>query len=482
MDLRPFQSDLVDRLRRVHQDHHGIVLQLPTGAGKTVLAVEVCRMIHSVHGRVAVVVHRDELVSQWLETAKKFGLRAGVVAAKWPRNADPWAPLQICMVQTLARRKKPLPWTPDYLLIDEAHLGAAESYLKVIRRWPTPRRLGLTATPWRLDGGGFPWATTLMEGPSIRDLVGDGYLVPFKTYSIPMLNYKDLRVRMGEFTSASQSQQYESQPLVGGVSDNLRKYAGDRSAIVFASSVKHSRALAAEIGKWTTAEHLDGETPTVERKAILGRLESGETMVVCNVGVCTEGLDVRRVSAISVARATLSLSLWRQMAGRALRTLEGKKDAVILDHGGCALRHGNLDYPMEWSIAARTKKEAGEAVPRAKLCGACAAVMPAHAAVCSVCGGELLIKERRVRLVKGELVELPPESAPITSPDGKMRRARPCPPGVTGQDWEEAERARIRAGRHWRWSYHQVGVQPPGLQFVQTPPCSRVRKWTRRWA
>ena len=98
------------------------------------------------------------------------------------------------------------------------------------------------------------------------------------------------------------------------------------------------------------AEHLSGETPIAEREAILARLASGETEVVSNCMVLTEGWDCPPVSCCVLARPTKQLGLYRQMVGRILRPFEGKTDAVILDHAGAIYRHGLPSDDIDWSL------------------------------------------------------------------------------------------------------------------------------------
>jgi DNA repair protein RadD len=98
------------------------------------------------------------------------------------------------------------------------------------------------------------------------------------------------------------------------------------------------------------SEHLDGSTPIDERAAILGRLASGETEVVCNCMVLTEGFDLPDMGCIILARPTKKMGLYRQMIGRGLRPADGKCDVVILDHSGAVFRHGLPEDRVLWTL------------------------------------------------------------------------------------------------------------------------------------
>jgi DNA repair protein RadD len=98
------------------------------------------------------------------------------------------------------------------------------------------------------------------------------------------------------------------------------------------------------------AEHLDGSTPVDDRNAILARLGSGETEIVTNCMVLTEGFDCPDVGCIILARPTKKMGLFRQMIGRGLRPAEGKSDVVILDHSGAVFRHGLPEDRVDWTL------------------------------------------------------------------------------------------------------------------------------------
>src|SRR6185437_16453710 len=116
-----------------------------------------------------------------------------------------------------------------------------------------------------------------------------------------------------------------------------------RKTVAFAVNVRHSLHLRDEFVKsGVRADHLDGSTPKIERDAILARLASGETEVVCNCMVLTEGFDLPAIGCIVLARPTKQLGLFRQMAGRGLRPAQGKTNLILIDHSGAVYQHGLL--------------------------------------------------------------------------------------------------------------------------------------------
>jgi DNA repair protein RadD len=137
----------------------------------------------------------------------------------------------------------------------------------------------------------------------------------------------------------------------GDIVVHWHKYGERRKTVAFACSVGHSVHICAEfIRAGVRAEHLDGGTPKDQRDAILARLASGETELVSNCMVLTEGWDMPAVGCCILARPTKKLGLYRQMIGRVLRPADGKRDAVILDHSGAVFRHGLPEDPVEWTL------------------------------------------------------------------------------------------------------------------------------------
>ena len=187
------------------------------------------------------------------------------------------------------------------------------------------------------------------------------------------------------------------------------------------------------------AEHLDGTTPMGDRGdgarglptriGIVERLESGVTQIICNYGVLTTGFDCPRVSAIVVARATASKSLWIQMAGRGLRPCAdvGKIDCIILDHGGNARRHGNLDYCHEYTLDGKDKasRTAEPDATRGKECPQCYLFQAMTEPVCIECGHEwqvsLFVVKKEPKSVAGQLVDVDSGAAPIETPKPVMQ-------------------------------------------------------------
>lgn len=408
MHLRPYQSAAIAAVANGYAaGFRGVMLVMPTGAGKTVVFTRLAQET----GRILIVVPRIELVAQTRYKLWRYGVRHGVIAAG-SRDVDSGARVQVAMAQTLVRRAA-LVLDFDLVILDECHLAASDTYRKILTRCGNARILAVTATPFRLDGQGFGhFASALVCGPSVADLTALGSLVPAITYSVPTVDLSNLTRSKGEFDAGA----FET-GITGDVVAHYQRLAQARQAIVFAASVKHADKLRAEfVAAGIAAATVTGETPSHDRAILLQLLHNGTLQVICNYGVLTEGFDCPPVSAIVIARATTSCALWIQMAGRGLRPSVGKANCILLDHGGNACRHGGIEYEREYSLQGAKVKAPNEGT-LAKVCTLCAAVMPVTAKVCPVCGLVPAVEPRpEPKRRAGELQAMAAGTAPVKLP------------------------------------------------------------------
>jgi superfamily II DNA or RNA helicase len=354
-DLRDYQSDVCARFEsEVAQGQCRILLVAPTGSGKTVIASAI---IKNAARRVLVVAHRREIVNQTSAKLTAFGVHHGVIQAGDDDKLRPMAPVQVASIQTLHARairsaSMPMPLA-DLVIIDEAHHSCAQTYRAVLEQYPNAIVLGLTATPCRGDGRGLGGIfTTLIQCPQIAELIEGGYLVKTRVYA-PVIepDLKGVRTQAGDYVESQLAERMDQDKLVGDIVTHWLKYGEGRRTVAFACSVGHSVHIADEFVKaGIRAEHLDGETSIEDRSAILGRLASGETQVVCNCMVLTEGFDCPDIGCIILARPTKKMGLFRQMVGRVLRPATGKPDAIVLDHSGAVFRHGLPEDYVAWTL------------------------------------------------------------------------------------------------------------------------------------
>jgi superfamily II DNA or RNA helicase len=402
--LRPYQESDIDRLRSEFSHKRRVCYCAPTGSGKTVLfVVLVRRLLNTRERRVAIVVHRIELVDQTAEALAVENIPFGVIAAGHAETLD--APVQVCMVQTLANRLDRLA-NVDFLIVDEAHHAVASTYRAVLTAAPHARVLGPTATPERLDGRGLnDIFEALVIGPSPAELIRDGYLSRFAVFAPErMVDLKRARTVAGDYALRDLADRMSAGFVLDDALSEYRKRLDGRSAIAFCCTIEHSRLVARHLrAAGVRAEHLDGDTPASERRQLIKQLGTGETQILTNCALISEGLDIPSVAGVILLRPTKSLALHLQQIGRALRPAEGKVRAVILDHAGNVFRHGMPDLEHAWSLEGRPKKR-GKALVRR--CPECGALIPIAVHECPECGADLRPAKAKPATAPAPLIEL----------------------------------------------------------------------------
>lgn len=349
MNLRPYQTDLIDRTYGAFEAHRRVMLQAPTGAGKTVLFADIIQREYRRGQRVLLLVHRKELLTQACGKLFRLGVPYGLIAAGYVPS--PSQQVQIASVQTAVRRK--LPYHFDLIITDEAHHALADSYRTIYNQYPDARLLGVTATPIRTNGQGFhDLFDHLVHGPSVKSLIDDGYLVQPKVFAAPLReDLTKVKVTGGDYNEKALAEMLDKGHIIGGIVDSWRKRAEGMKTVVFAINVEHSRHIVDQYkANGIPAAHVDGTTPSHERDQILGDFARGRYLILSNVGIVTEGFDVPAIECVQLVRPTKSLALYLQMVGRGLRPIEGKDRALILDHANCVFEHGLPEDDRKWTL------------------------------------------------------------------------------------------------------------------------------------
>ncbi len=415
MELRDYQQTCLDGVHDALVDHQRVLLEAPTGSGKTVMAAWMCRAVAEIRERAYFVCHRRELVQQTVQTFDRVGLETGVIAGGWSER--PAAPIQIASVQTLTKRTAKVP-APHLLIIDEAHHTAARSYSHLIEAWPAAFVVGLSATPCRLDGRGLDdWFHHLALGPSVAELIEAGWLSRYRLFAPAAPDLAGVHTRAGDYATNELADAMDRRDLIGDILEHHQRLARGRKTIVFATSCAHSRHIVERFNAGgVAAVHLDANTPTQERAAALRQFALGRYDVISNVELFGEGFDLAAnagvdctVEAVVSARPTQSVSIWLQQVGRALRPKA--EAAIILDHAGNALRHGLPDDPREWTLEGRkrTRKEIDDQVVPVRRCPTCFNVHRRELLRCPACGhayASAPVPQKLIKEVGGELVEL----------------------------------------------------------------------------
>lgn len=381
INLRNYQSDLVGNIRASYSAGcKAPLVVLPTGGGKTTIFSYVTKGATSKGRCVVLLAHRAELVKQISMTLAKFGTSHNIIApTAIVRQAkiehfrllgrsfvDAKSRAYVCSAQTLVKRIDTIP-TPDIIVIDEAHhLTDGSTWGKICAAFPDAKLLPVTATPCRLDGkglgknaGGF--ADDLVMGPTMRQLIDDGYLSEYRAFAPPMkMDLTGIKTRMGDYAKDQVAEAMDKPTITGDAVAHYLRLARGKRAVAFCASVAHAEHVAEEFGKaGIPASFLDGSLDPGERDKRIKAFEAGTTLVLTSCDVVSEGFDLPAIEVAILLRPTKSLSLYLQQVGRALRVFEGKSEAIILDHVGAIATHGLPDEDRDWSLDGVTKKKRG---------------------------------------------------------------------------------------------------------------------------
>lgn len=386
MQLRGYQQRAIDALRaKIASGIRRLCLVSPTGSGKTVVFSAIAESAAARGKRVVCIAHRKELIDQTHAKLAAFGVAAGVVMADDPRFDD-YLPVQVCSIQTLARRLDRLP-PADVLIYDECHHAVSETSRKVLEAYQSAVILGVTATPWRSDKRGLSDVfDDVVVAATPAELIASGALVPYDPFAYDAPDLHDVGLVAGEFNQKQLGLACNTSVLVANIVREYVSHGDNRPGIVFPVDIGHSKHLVAEFqAASVAAEHLDCNTSKRERERIIDGLRNGAVRLVSSVGVLTEGFDAPAAEVCILARPTKSLSLYMQMVGRVLRpcTESGKQRALIHDHAGNVMRHGFPDDEREYDLSA-TPQRSGNHVT----CLMCHAVIGTSRAdgTCPKCG------------------------------------------------------------------------------------------------
>lgn len=428
-----------------------VLYTLPTGGGKTTIAVQVIVDAVEAGEHVLFLAHRKELIEQAVQRLLSAGLPEewiGVIRADAETNPD--AVVQVASVQTLIRRKRP---RAKLVVVDEAHHSEAETYKTITGWYPKARILGLTATPFLANGDGLDECfDEIIQGPVHSELFAEGWLVQPEMWTAPadfLPDTKSVKRVAGDFHQGELSKVANRPAIVGRIVEHWKKHALGLATVLYAVDIAHAKACRdAFKGASIPAEHIDGTTPEHEREAILARLKSGKTKVVTNCGVFTEGWDFPGLQCVILARPTRSLGLYLQMCGRVMRP-SGRKRKVILDHAGIALWANVPWVDREYTLEGIGRSGEGRAMPL-KHCPGCDGVVPTISRTCDGCGHEFwTLESGPPEEVSAALVKAEPRQTVCFGPTESG--SEPCPKKkVPGRYAFEARAIRIRGGRPWR--------------------------------
>lgn len=390
---------LRDYQQKIHDDvltawncgNRNVLAVAPTGAGKTVIKAHIAR---SAGVPTVMVAHRQELVGQISMSLAKLGKHHRIIASRnvvqeiinqhVRRCGDSFytmgSDLVVAGVDTLIRldasRER---WFGRVQLwdIDEAHhVLPSNKWGRAVELFPNARGLGVTATPIRADrkslgritGGLFD---EMIVGPSMRELINRGFLSEYRIFVPPQSIDRaklDVSTTTGDFNATTLRNASHESTITGDIVRDYDRFAAGKRGITFVVDVETAREVAAAFNAaGVRAESVSANTPDRIRSEYLQRFESGEIRQLVNVDLFGEGMDVPAVEVVSMGRPTESYGLYVQQFGRAMRPLDGKSHAIIIDHVGNVVRHGLPDRERDWTLndveRSRRARKADDEIP-----------------------------------------------------------------------------------------------------------------------
>ena len=436
--LRDYQQKAINEIYDSwNRGNKNVSLVMCTGLGKSVCMSSVAVDFDKQHKPVAVIAHRNELVSQMSCHLARVGLYHRIIA---PRTIvgqisrkhkiefgksfiNPSALSAVVGVDTLMARADSLKnWAQQIALweVDEQHhITRGNKWGKAVEMFVNARGLGVTATPNRADGQGLGrWVDGVMDdmvlGPSMRWAIENNFLADYEIVCPKSdLNVEDSPLSAnGDWSSQTLRKAAKKSRIIGDVVTNYIKYAFGRKAIVFATDVETAEEISRDFNAHNIrAVSLNGKSLPAFREQSLDNFRDSKLQVLVNVDLFDEGFDVPSCDVCIMARPTASLGKFLQQIGRVLRPAPNKT-ALIIDHVSNVIRHGLPDMPREWSLERRQKKakltkDPGEI--ELTVCKKCLKPYEKFRTQCPYCGAELPVpesKSRTIEIVAGDLVLL----------------------------------------------------------------------------
>ena len=388
IQLYEYQKDMLRQIEDAFVTHQSVMVQMPTGTGKTVLISEVVKREERrvKNPCVWIVVHRRELVEQIKETLERR-LGTSLDAEREKSNV-----IEVFSIQWLSRHYQELEERPSLIVIDEAHHAVAKTYEEVMNAYPNAKKLGVTATPCRLTRRGF---TDLFEvllcSHSIPKFIKEGYLSDFDYISLnpnsedqKKIDGLEKRAADGDYSIAEMQEVLDCKPSIERLYQTIKEFAAGKKGIVYAINIEHAEHIAEYYREQgLAAVSISSKTPKEERRRMIELFKEGsagdkpycaslslfttvgqdetpkEIQILVNVDLFGEGFDCPDVEFIQLARPTLSLAKYLQMVGRGLRVAKGKECCTLLDNVGLYRLFGLPTTDWDWS-AMFLERQAGK--------------------------------------------------------------------------------------------------------------------------
>lgn len=369
--LRPYQQKAKKEIFESWDEVDNVMFQMPTGTGKTRLFTSIIKDINEYSKlrrepvKILIIAHRTELIDQIDESLDKYKVPHNVIAGGRDRNYK--YPVNVASIQTITHPnnlKDAKKLNVQFIIIDEAHHALAATYKKLWKMYPESKKLGVTATPWRMNHQSFlDLFDKLVLSMSVKDFIKQGYLAPYKYFSLKndsdiQRTIDDIELdRFGEYKESSMEEKMDIGSIRAQLLNSYLSLAEGKKGIIYAININHAKHICKEYEKaGYNAVSIDSKTPAGMRKELVERFKKNEIDIIVNVDIFSEGFDCPDIEFIQLARPTRSLVKYLQQVGRGLRTTTNKQNCVILDNVGMYSRFGLPDARRHWKFHFLGKK------------------------------------------------------------------------------------------------------------------------------
>mgnify|MGYP000990070979 CR=1 FL=1 len=407
-----YQEDIIGQVRKyISEGIKHIMVQLPTGGGKTVIFSYIAQKAGEKGNNVLIITDREELLSQAGKTIRQFKMNPAYIKAG-AKYIDRRKHIFIAMSQTLRNRLNVSEWRDfiinevSLIIIDEAHIQEF-NHIFEDGILDGKKVLAFTATPSR--GGkmrqlGLDYER-LIRGASVRELIAKGNLLNCDLHEAEAPDMDGVKINsFGDYSEQSMFEKYDKPKTYRGLISNYKSKCAGKKMIVFCVNIEHAIKTTIELNqagisaKFVCSEMAVPKPPKADcsqaetekynekmrryefwrksyepysgpRDEVIAAYHRRDFDAIVNVDMLTKGFDDRPTEVVAVCRSTLSLTLWLQMIGRGSRTSEetGKTHFIVLDFGGNKKRLGGYDDERNWSLWHEEKKSGG--IAPLKECG-----------------------------------------------------------------------------------------------------------------
>lgn len=365
--LRDYQQEAKEQIFSQWDDVDSVLYQMPTGTGKTRLFTSIIRDISlnslktNHREGILIVAHRTELIEQISESLNRYRIPHGIIAGAFKNKRDLMLPVQVASVQTIthpSNRQLADSFNASYIIIDEAHHAIANSYTRLWEFYPSAKKLGVTASPWRMDARGFRSIfDVLIPSMPIKDFMVKGWLAPYKYYSVPLHssiceNINSIREFGidGDYKTSKLEEIVDTTKIRSQLLDSYFQFVCGKKGIIYSISKVHSKHICQQYrNAGISIADIDSETPSDLRKHLVQDFKNGDIDILVNVDIFSEGFDCPDLEFVQLARPTRSLVKYIQQVGRGLRK-NGDKQCIILDNVGMYGLFGLPDDDRPWDL------------------------------------------------------------------------------------------------------------------------------------